>query len=146
VEQFGKNQLNNLRTFDFSERWYLKKSNPRRVTVNPACPPILPVLGGDSVGREQLCSQNNGTDSYVYCLLKCSSNGWVVRTGTFKTMSNNKNEMKVNSSTQQFLKAAESFTPLLLNVSSSNNAQSTQTQGLYPKCIEVATAFLHSHQ
>lgn len=35
--------------------------------------------------------------------------------------------MKVNSTTQQFLKAAESFTPLLLNVSSSSEAQSTQT-------------------
>jgi hypothetical protein len=53
----------------------------------------------------------------------------------------NENEMKVNSITQQFLKEAQSFTPLLLNVFSSSDAQSTQTQGLYPKCIQVATAF-----
>jgi hypothetical protein len=48
--------------------------------------------------------------------------------------------MKMNFSSQQFLKEAESFTPFLLNVSTSSETQSTQTQGLYPKCNQVATA------
>ena len=44
--------------------------------------------------------------------------------------------MELNSSTQQFLKEAVSFTPLLLNVSCN-----IETHNTYPKCMQVATAF-----
>jgi len=47
----------------------------------------------------------------------------------------------MNSSTYKFWKEAESFTPLLLNVSCSSETHSVQTQGLYPQCMQVATAF-----
>ena len=47
----------------------------------------------------------------------------------------------MNSSIQQLLKEAKILTPLLLNVGSSIEAHSTQTQGLYPKCIRVAIKF-----
>lgn len=49
--------------------------------------------------------------------------------------------MKMKSSIQQFWKEAESFTPLLINVSCSNETHSVQTQELYTECMQVATAF-----
>jgi len=61
----------------------------------------------------------------------------LLKTGTFNTKPKNEIQTITIANTQQLYEEAESPS----NVSSSSAARSTQTQRLYPKCTQVATAF-----
>ena len=60
------------------------------------------------------------------CLIKfiVQRDKWL-KTGTFKRKPNNENDLKTNSSTQQFLEEEEVYSPSPSNMSSNSGAHST---------------------